>query len=76
MYNAEVHSGTDIVRNEISFTNLFEAASNDRIFSALDKETQEKLIKILCAYTKANVDKILEFDFSSYQDLYEIERRM
>lgn len=46
-------------KNEITFSNLIAIANNKKIFQALDGETQNKLIQLLCAYTKENIDTIL-----------------
>jgi len=46
-------------RDEITFSNLIAIANNQKIFQALDEETQNKLIQLLCAYTKENIDTIL-----------------
>ena len=53
-----VDNNSQQVSNEISITNLIAIANNPTIFNALDQDTQEKLIKIICGYTKACVSSI------------------
>jgi len=62
MYNDYGMNSNDkkMIRNEVAFTNLIEKANNDIIFQALDMEIKDKLVKILCAFTKESVNAILE----------------
>ena len=47
------------IRNEVSFTNLIAIANNPEIFEHLDREIQQRLIQVLCGYTKVCIDAIL-----------------
>ena len=81
MFNANIFKESDIIKNEISFTNLIQIANNNYVFSALDNETRKKLIQILSAYTKASIDRIMESAYSSSgavrnQDQFDIQRKM
>lgn len=57
------------ISNEINFSNLFSAVNNPEIFEHLDRETQQRLIQVLCAYTKACVDKILSGTYSEARSI-------
>ena len=53
-----------VISNEISITNLIAIANNPVLFNALDQDTQNKLIKIVCGYTKACISSIMESNTS------------
>jgi len=46
------------VQNEIAFANLFQAASNPRIYELLTVEERKQLSEILAAYTALNIRSI------------------
>ena len=59
MYGDNIPNRPEVVRNEISITNLISVANNQQLFSRLDYRTQQELIEIICAYTKACVEEIM-----------------
>ena len=63
MYDEGSAIGTDKavnqLKNEIAYSNIIAVANNQALFNMLDKQTQENLIKIIGAYTKANVDVMI-----------------
>lgn len=56
----EAANSNNLLRNEVSFTNLIAIANNPAVFNSLDTTTQQELVKILCAYTRGCIDSILE----------------
>ncbi len=58
------HDENNILRNEITFTNLIAIANNQTLFNSLDHMTQQELVKIIGAYTRGCIDSILK----SYND--------
>ena len=60
MYGYANDHATDnnLVRNEISFTNLIAIANNKMLFDALDPETKQQLVKIIAIYTKGCIESI------------------
>ena len=60
------HDDTSEIRNEISYSNLIALASNQEILDSLDPETRKNLIGVLCGYTKACVDFIMNGDNEYY----------
>ena len=69
MYGYANDHATDnnLVRNEISFTNLIAIANNKMLFDALDPETKQQLVKIyfLCNHYR---------DCSSFMQMFLHER--
>lgn len=64
MYGKTDTNESDVrqIRNESVWTNLIMIAGNEKIMDSLDTVTRLNLIKLICSYTEANVEAIMNAD--------------
>ena len=68
-YDVEENRRMVALKNEIAISNLVSIANNPIIMGSMEEKTRQELIKVLCSYTKVNMDEILRGDIGDYNHI-------